>query len=316
MRLETRIFDLHPRPPFDFSLALRYLRDSPGTILEVVTEDEYRRALVFSGKDLLVRACSIGSPEEPALRVTVCGDGVGGEEELAIQLWVRRVFSADEDLTDLYTSSRGDPTFASVARACYGLRPVLIPTLFETLAWAIIGQQINVAFAAKCKRALAERYGRRMVVQGRTYLLFPEPSRLALLTEADLTPLQFSRQKSRYVINLAREIVGERLDLDELQGVPAEEAQRRLEGLLGVGRWTAEYFLMRGLGHRDVIPAADGGLRRMIGQAYGLGRSATEEEVRALGENWAGWRSYAAFYWWYTLQQQQRAHRSNTRTEK
>jgi DNA-3-methyladenine glycosylase II len=58
---------------------------------------------------------------------------------------------------------------------------------------------------------------------------------------------------------------------------------------------------MRGLGHRDVIPAADLGLRGVIGRAYGLGRAATEAEVRELAERWAGWRSHAAFCWWHTL---------------
>ena len=71
----------------------------------------------------------------------------------------------------------------------------------------------------------------------------------------------------------------------------------------GVGRWTAEYLLMRGLGFPDVIPAADGGLRKVMGLAYGLGRNATEDEVREIAERWKGWRSFGAFYWWFALQQ-------------
>ena len=59
---------------------------------------------------------------------------------------------------------------------------------------------------------------------------------------------------------------------------------------------------MRGLGEPDSIPAADVGLRKIIGYAYGLGRDATEAEVRTLAERWAGWRSWAAFLWWLALQ--------------
>lgn len=86
------------------------------------------------------------------------------------------------------------------------MRPVVIPDLFETLVWAIIGQQINVQFAAKCKRALVERFGPRFEVDGQVYLLFPTAELLANAREADLAALQFSRQKIRYTLNLARDI--------------------------------------------------------------------------------------------------------------
>ena len=74
-----------------------------------------------------------------------------------------------------------------------------------------------------------------------------------------------------------------------------------LTALRGVGRWTAEYVLMRGLGHEDVIPAADVGLQSAIGRAYGLERKATEREVRELAERWVPHRSHAAFAWWWSL---------------
>ena len=66
---------------------------------------------------------------------------------------------------------------------------------------------------------------------------------------------------------------------------------------------------MRGIGHPDVIPAGDGGLRRIIGQRYGMGRLASESEVRTIAEPWTGWRSYFAFYLWFTLQEEERGKR-------
>ena len=101
---------------------------------------------------------------------------------------------------------------------------------------------------------------------------------------------------------MARAIASGRLDLEALRIVPPDEALARLMALKGIGRWTAEYVLLRGFGNPDSIPAADGGLKRIIGREYGLGRLATEAEVRAVAANWAGWRGYAAFYWWFTLQ--------------
>jgi DNA-3-methyladenine glycosylase II len=71
-----------------------------------------------------------------------------------------------------------------------------------------------------------------------------------------------------------------------------------LVAIKGIGRWTAEYLLIRALGFRDAIPAADVGLRKAIGLAYGMGRNATEAEVRTIAEKWHGWRGWASFYFW------------------
>ena len=326
-------FQIRPTAPFSFDLALEYLRTSPSTIVEVVTEDTYRRAIRLNGKPVLltVRRVSSASPitedrsptdrtvhirDEAArldgmrsavvLDAEVAGPSFDELDRAAAEETVRRTFGTDVDLAPLAHLASADPIFGRLVHGYAGLRPVLIPDLFEAIIWAIIGQQINVQFAAKCKRALVERFGPRVEMDGQIYYLFPSAEELAVVDERDLAALQFSRQKIRYTLNLAREIAAGRLDLEQLRKQPPDEVRQRLECLLGIGRWTAEYVLMRGMGHRDVIPAADAGLRRIIGQAYGLGRLATEAEVRDLASNWAGWRSYAAFYWWFTLQRQAR----------
>jgi len=303
MTLQQRHFVLHAEPPFAFSHVLEYLRRSPSTILEVITPEEYRRGLVLNGRRILLTVRAAGSVEEPVLLVTLDGEDIGDGEEAQAKTWVRRLFMTDVASAPFYEEDSKDPVLAALARTYYGLRPVLIPDLFEALVWAIIGQQINVRFAAKCKRALVERFGQHLTLDGSRYQLFPGPERLASLLGRDLLDIQFSRQKTRYILDMARQVAAGDLRLEELRDLPAAEAQKRLEGLLGVGRWTAEYVLLRGLGCRDAIPAGDGGLRRVIGMAYGLGRSATEAEVRELAERWVGWRGYAAFLWWHAAQQ-------------
>jgi DNA-3-methyladenine glycosylase II len=125
--------------------------------------------------------------------------------------------------------------------------------------------------------------------------------RLAEADPLELRELQFSRQKSDYVRSLAALVAEDRINWAELAVMPSDAAIKTLTALRGVGRWTAEYVLMRGLGHQDVIPAADVGLQSAIGRAYGLGRKATEPEVRVLAEQWVPRRSHAAFAWWWSL---------------
>ena len=231
-------------------------------------------------------------------------DGSDGDDTPPLTLAaeaVRRWWRVDQDPAELDEIAARDPVLGGLLGRLHGARSPLMPSPFECLVWAILGQQITVAFAFKMKRALVERYGESIEHLGRTYRLFPEAVRLAEADPVELRELQFSRQKSDYVRGLAALVAEDRIDWDELAAMPSEAAIKALTGLRGVGRWTAEYVLMRGLGHQDVIPAADVGLQSAIGRAYGLERKATETEVRVLAEKWVPRRSHAAFAWWWSL---------------
>lgn len=295
--------------PFDFNGALRYLHGSPSRIVERVTNDTYSRPLELNGTPALL---SVRGPEAPGgpLRASLSGSAVGYRDLGRASALIRRVFATDVDVVQLAEHVQGDDDLGKrLAQEFHGIRPVLLPDLFETITWAVIGQQINVQFAAKCKRAFVEHFGGSFELDGETWTLFPDPERVASIPDQELLAIQFSRQKTRYVLELAREIVAGRLDLEGLLLLPAAEALERLQSLVGIGRWTAEYVLMRGIGHRDVIPAGDGGLKRIVGARLGLGRLATEDEVRAVADRWPGWRSYLAFYLWFSLQEEERARR-------
>ncbi|HEY1247314.1 MAG TPA: DNA-3-methyladenine glycosylase [Hyphomicrobiaceae bacterium] len=216
--------------------------------------------------------------------------------------FVRRVFLLDEDPAPFLEAAARDPLFHALVRRFSGLRPVLIADPFETLLWAVAGQQVNVSFARKLKLALVEACGRCIRVDGEEYRLTPTAQEVARLDPAALAARQFSRQKAEYTLGLARAAASGALNFAMLARLPAEEAIASLTRWRGVGRWTAEYVLMRGLGARDVLPAGDLGLQQAIGRAYGLGRTATEVEVRRIAEQWAGWRGWAAFYWWLSIQ--------------
>lgn len=295
--METHAFTLPAQAPFAFDLILHSLRNSAGTILEQVTEDEYRRALTLDGRPALLTVQAAGSELAPELRVAVTAESGAAGLEAAARQRVAHIFGTAVDSRPV--DAIEDPVFQAAWAGVRGFRPIQVPGVFEAIAWAIIGQQINVTFAARCKRALTETYGGRLEVQGYPYLLFPAPEALAPLEESALLALQFSRQKARYILGLARAIVDGRFDVDGLSCLPADEALARLMELVGVGRWTAEYVLLRGLAYPDSLPAGDVALQRSIGRAYGLDRLATEAEVRAYGERWGPWRSYASVTWWH-----------------
>jgi DNA-3-methyladenine glycosylase II len=292
---------LTPRPPFDAGPILGYLSRSPLEPLDVVVDGRYRRAVRLDRQPVLIEVEPAGSVEAPRLTVRLLGSDA---DPVLLPLAAREVarwWHIDHDLAELGPVAERDPIFGALLARVHGARSPLMPSPLECLVWAILGQQITLAFAYKMKRALVERYGDVLEYEGQTYRLFPEAARLAEADPAELRELQFSRQKSDYVRSLAGLVAEARIDWVELAARPTDAAIAGLTALRGVGRWTAEYVLMRGLGHPDVIPAADVGLQTAIGQAYGLGRKATEAQVRALAEQWVPHRSYASFAWWWSL---------------
>lgn len=293
--------EICPHPPFDFQLILQYLCASPSTILEVVDGHSYRRILRLGEALAEVAVRPTGTMAQPRLRLEIAGPNLGESHLARAVAAIEKAFDTERDTRPLTEIARRDLVLGELIAQFPGLRPIMIPDPFEALIWAIIGQQVNTSFARKTKLALVGTYGQEVELSGRRYRLFPTPQVLARLAPGELRPLQFSRQKESYIRGIAQAVVEGKLNFQKLADLETERALEALMSLRGVGRWTAEYMLLRGLGHTDVIPAADGGLRRIIGLRY-YGRTATEDEVRKLAESWRGWRGYATFYWWLALQ--------------
>lgn len=297
------MIELTPSAPFNFELALKFLRHSPSAILEKIHADgSYRRVFNIRNVDVLVVLRSLGTPKNPRL----CLEVPGSNSDLAIEehasAIVQRIFSLDVDSSPFVALCSKDKVFGTVLNHYRGLRPVLIPDPYEALLWSIIGQQVNVAFAKKLKIRLVSVYGHNLTIDEESYPCLPRPETLASLSEQELRALQFSRQKAAYLINLSKAVRDGDLQFSILNALPHLRAIEILMSFKGIGRWTAEYVLSRAFGAPDSIPAADIGLRTIIGRAYGIGRVASEMEVRAIAQSWSGWRGWASFYWWFYLQ--------------
>ncbi len=156
-----------------------------------------------------------------------------------------------------------------------------------TLLRTIVGQQISVAAAAGIWRRLETLLGDP-----------DDPARLAATSDADLRAAGLSRQKIAYARSLAAHVADGRLPLDAL---PAddEEAIGRLSAVAGIGRWSAEVYLLFAEGRADVFPGGDLAVRAAAGRLWRPGTRPSEREVRALAERWRPWRGVAALFLWH-----------------
>ena len=121
---------------------------------------------------------------------------------------------------------------------------------YEALLWAIVGQQVNLSFAATCRARLVELAG---IDAGAGLLAHPEPEHLAAFEPEDLLPLKLSGRKAEYVVGTARALGSGSLDLDDLALCPVGVITRELLALRGLGPWTVRYQLMRGYGMADCV---------------------------------------------------------------
>jgi AraC family transcriptional regulator of adaptative response / DNA-3-methyladenine glycosylase II len=147
-----------------------------------------------------------------------------------------------------HPTSRGSCT---VAPGCAYPRST---DVFEGLVWVVVGAQVNVAFAARCRAALVELAG-TPAPDG--FVAHPAAEHVARLEPADLVRCQFSRRKAEYLIDAARAIVAGELDLEALRSEPVSLVAERLSAVRGLGPWSVQYLLLRAYGFEDCAPAGD-----------------------------------------------------------
>jgi DNA-3-methyladenine glycosylase II len=208
----------------------------------------------------------------------------------------RKILGLDFPLEAFYKFAQTDPVLWSLARKFQGFRPTLGVTPFEMLVTSITAQQINLRFAFTVRSRLIRRYGEKFECDGRCFFAFPTPEKLARVKVRSLRQLQFTEKKSEYVIGLAQAICAGQLDLETLSLQSDDEIAEKLMALRGLGRWSVDWFLARGLGRGDAFPAGDLGVRKAVQHFYFNGEQRSEAELRGFAKRWGEYANLATHY--------------------
>jgi DNA-3-methyladenine glycosylase II len=204
----------------------------------------------------------------------------------------RRIVFADLDLRPFYRIAASHPVLGPITRELHGLKPMRPASLFEMLIIAITEQQISLAAAYHIRARIIERFGDH--VNG--LWAFPTPRRLSESSAPDLMTCGLSQRKAEYVKGLAYKVANGLLDLDSLEAMSDEDVRSLLLQVRGLGPWSAEYFLIRGLSRPDRVPADDLGIRSIVGRYLGRGQRLSPQGTMRKLSSFKPYRGLAAFY--------------------
>lgn len=258
----------------------------------------FTQVLCLKDQLVLAQAKQVRDVNYPSLEVEVKSNKpVTAKTKQAAQNALTYIFSLNFPLEAFYSQTKTDPTMKQIASHLRGFKFPTTPTAFEGLVDAIVEQQISIKVARTIEERLAARLGDRIEIDGETYSAFPTPQKIAGVSIEEVQGCGLSRRKAEYIQNAAKLIVDGKLDLEVMKQNPnAEETIRALDEIKGIGVWTAELTILRGMQRYDVLPADDFGLRRVISTYYRNGVPIKAAEAREIATVWGKFSGLAAFY--------------------
>ena len=259
------------------------------SVSERVEDHTLFKAFLVEGRARVLRLQFQRSQVQVALHPA---DPPGPAAMLKVHGMARRLLGLDQHPEGL----EANPSHHRLVAGREGLRVPLSLDPFEALVWAILGQQVNLAFAYALRRDLIRAFG---VPAPGGLIAHPTPQSLAVLDPGVFKPLRFSRRKAEYLVLAAQRVADGTLNLDGF--LTATSAERALLALRGCGPWTAAYTLMRGLGFPDCVPVGDAGLTLALQRFFMLEARPGPAETLALMEPFAPHRSLATYHLWTSL---------------
>jgi DNA-3-methyladenine glycosylase II len=292
-----RQFLIEPCPPFRLDLTVWALRRrSHNAIDRWDAAATYRRAVSFGGDPVALSVTQDASPDAPRLSVLLAGGAVDERTEALARSALDGMLGLSADLSPFAAMAATDPVLGPLAGRMRGLKPPRFPTVFEALVNGVACQQLSLAVGIHLLNRLAADYGRAVSDDPDVPRAFPDPEELATVQPDELKGHGFSRTKARTIIETSGAVVAGDLDLEALHQLDDRAAVQRLTGLRGIGRWTAEYVLLRGLGRLHIFPADDVGAHNKLGRLFGIDTPLDYEAVRRLVARWHPYEGLAYFH--------------------
>ena len=215
-------------------------------------------------------------------------DNPSGADIEGVRTKLEQMLSLDIDGNAFEKLASQDPVIAGLTKALPGVRPVLIPSPYEAAARAIIGHRLFVRQAAAVSYRVSCEHGVSLKMDNGSIHAFPAPARLAELTPAH----GLADRKVAQLRALGAFSMGGRLDSALLRSMKRDTALAYLQQLSGIGPFSAELILLRGIGDPDAFPMEEKRLHGAMSRAYQLGNDPSAETLLKIASLWQPYRSW------------------------
>jgi DNA-3-methyladenine glycosylase II len=287
---------LKPVAPFDFSKSLEFLSDfSPMQNEQEVKRGTFTKAVQAKSKTVAFEVSDKGTIENPKLGFTVYSEAEFTDE--VKELVTDRIsffLSLQDNLKEFYEIAQKDEFIQPAIKKFYGHKQVKFLTPFEIACWAILTQRIPLAVAHKMKENIVKKLGGQIKVKGVEYHSFPEPSNL-VAASAELPELVPNKRKAEYLSTVAEAFCN--VDEKWLRSAPYDEVHDWLMNIKGIGDWSANFVMIRGLGRMEELSNIEPRLALDVARIYGgKDKLMNNEEVCQIAEKYGKWKGYWAYY--------------------
>jgi DNA-3-methyladenine glycosylase II len=291
-------FAIRPVPPFRLDLTVWALRRRARNLVDRWDGAIYRRVVVLNGRVVELAVRQIGTPTAPRLKVTVSPGLRSETDKRGLRRLLDRLLGLRIDLSAWYHTASRDARLRHLADRFRGIKPPRFPTIFEALVNAFACQQLSLEAGLTILNRLVTARGTSLGRPPNVAYAFPAPQEIVQMRPEELRAIGFSRQKAGALLDLASGLAGHGLNLEPFARESDDLIEQHLLELRGVGRWTAEYALLRGFGRLQIFPGDDVGAQKKL--ARWLGRS-RPLDYAGVARTVAPWRPYAGLVYFHLL---------------
>lgn len=296
--METIQFNLLTSAPFRLDLTVWVLRRRDTNRIDSRDGKTYRRAMALDSQMVLASVEQRGSAGQHELEVTPVCENPSPRVRPAAQSALIRMFGLKADLSGFYAMAQADTHLGPVVKRFRGVRPPGFLTLFESIANVIVFQQLSVNAGISILNRLAESYGVSFDCGQNACYLFLEPRAIAGLGAEEIKRGGVTANKARALVEGAQRIMERSLSFDDFEKMDNEPAFAELVKFRGMGRWSADYVLLRGLGRLDVFPRGGTGARASLNRWLRPGGGLSDPELEDI---MSGWREYAGLIYFHLV---------------
>jgi DNA-3-methyladenine glycosylase II len=287
-----------PDQPFRLDLTAWALRRRAHNEIDRWDGHVYARVLSVGDDALALSVTQSGPLDAPRLAVTLADGPEDQHSEALARCSLDKLLGLTIDVSGFAAMAARDPVLHELAARMRGFKPPRFPTVFEALVNAVACQQLSITVGVHLLNRLTAAYGRPVAGTPDGPRAFPGPHELCRVTPEALKHLGFSMTKARTIIGAAQAVLDGDLDLEGLESVEDDAAIERLMSLYGVGRWTAEYVMLRGLGRLHIFPGDDVGARNKLERFLDI---ESKLDYEGVGRVLARWRPYAGLIYLHLL---------------